>query len=86
MKEKRNNSRYFCNVECEWYPCHAVEEDTGFNCLFCYCPLYPYRQCGGDYVMLENGWKDCSACTLPHHAEQYDEVLGRLRRIHCDFL
>jgi len=47
-----------------------------FNCLFCYCPLHPFDKCGGNYIMLENGWKDCSKCTIPH--EQYELIVSKL--------
>lgn len=32
--------------------------------------------CGGDYTILDNGWKDCSKCTLPHY--DYDYVIYKL--------
>ena len=31
---------YFCNRECEYFPCHKGADPENFNCLFCYCPLY----------------------------------------------
>lgn len=45
--------------------CHTGE----VNCIFCYCPFYPIPDCGGNFSMLPNGLKDCSACTLHHNPE-----------------
>ena len=68
---------WFQNRECEYFPCHDDVED--FNCLFCYCPLYRMKDCGGGYVM-RNNVKDCSFCLLPHSgAEGYAYVLAKLR-------
>ena len=49
-----------------------------FNCLFCYCPLYPLEDCGGNYTLTEKGVKDCSDCTLPHKANNYDYIIRKL--------
>ena len=69
--------RYFSNKECEFYKtCHNGAEK---NCLFCYCPLYTL-DCKGDYVLLKNGLKDCSACMKPHTPEGYDYVMSFLMR------
>jgi len=68
--------RFFQNRECEYFPCHKVKETDSFNCLFCYCPLYSRMDCGGKYVMLEGGIKDCSSCLLPHY--NYDYILKKL--------
>ena len=72
--------KFFCNKECEWFPCHSTLNEEEFNCLFCYCPLYPDRNCGGEYAMLDNGWKDCSACLIPH--ENYQYIIKRLIENH----
>ncbi len=37
-KNTENSKCYFCNEECEHYPCH--EEICDVNCLFRYCPVY----------------------------------------------
>lgn len=67
--------RYFENTECEFHPCHS-NADKGHNCLFCKCPQYYYDNClgieNGYAVILENGYKDCSNCDLPHRADNYD--------------
>lgn len=85
--EGRNFS-YFCNRDCEYFPCHAMPENGDFNCLFCYCPLYALgADCGGNFEYLSNGVKDCSACLLPHMREGYgyitdrfDALVDRMRR------
>lgn len=73
------SSRYFQNKDCEYYPCHAMEE---MNCLFCFCPLYPYQDCGGGFTLIagKDGTtiKDCSNCCLPHTEAGYDYIIGRL--------
>lgn len=48
--------------QCE--KCHHVE--GSLNCLFCYCPLYHEKDCGGNYTITPKGIKDCSNCTFPH--------------------
>ncbi|HHT76497.1 MAG TPA: metal-binding protein [Clostridiaceae bacterium] len=70
--------RFFQNRACEFFPCHHISEHSqeAFNCLFCYCPLYPFPDCGGRYWMLQNGLKDCSNCTLPHY--EYDLIVNKL--------
>ena len=73
-KEKQCYS-YFKNTECEYFPCHKLEADGYFNCLFCFCPLYTLGdKCGGSFTYNEKGIKDCSACTLPHSEKGYDYI------------
>ena len=73
-----NSYRFFQNRDCKYFPCHKVKDETEFNCLFCYCPLYTLGdRCGGKFVYLENGTKDCSACMIPHSAGGYDYVIGK---------
>lgn len=72
----------FTHTECEYYPCHKVPEGQRFNCLFCYCPLYMLgRECGGNYVYLENGIKDCSHCLVPHRPDSYGVIAGKFQEI-----
>lgn len=71
----KNSSKYFCNTECEHYPCHF----EGQNCLFCFCPLYHFENCGGDYTIVD-GKKDCSKCEIPHRPENYDLVIAKMKR------
>lgn len=69
---------FFCNRECEYFPCHPTEEPESFNCLFCYCPLYLLGdRCGGNFRYLENGCKDCSGCLFPHVRENYGKITAR---------
>lgn len=69
---------FFCNKDCEYFPCHPVSDPEEFNCLFCFCPLYVLgRNCGGNFTYLENGFKDCSSCLLPHRRESYGYILKR---------
>lgn len=69
---------FFQNKDCAFFPCHKVIDENHFNCMFCYCPLYPY-ECGGQYIKLSNGIKDCSNCTIPHYNYQY--ITENLRKI-----
>ena len=73
---------FFCNRECEYFPCHDGVAEEEFTCLFCYCPLYVLGEtCGGKFVLLENGVKDCSGCTFPHWRKNYHAVLERLPEV-----
>lgn len=75
------NYKCFSHRECEFYPCHKEADPDHFNCLFCYCPLYLLgTSCGGDYKILDNGVKDCSACLFPHQPENYDTVVQKLQQ------
>jgi len=58
------------------HKCHSVEGDL--NCFFCFCPLYDDFDCGGNYVILNNGLKDCSACLKPHEEEFIESQLLRI--------
>ncbi len=74
-----NCSSFFANRDCEYFPCHRTDRPEDFSCLFCYCPLYAFGEdCGGAYVILENGIKDCSRCTLPHEPENYKRIMEKL--------
>ncbi len=73
---------YFSHKNCEYFPCHEGADPDNFNCLFCYCPLYMLGDsCGGEFVRLENGSKDCSGCLYPHKKENYDAVNARFDEI-----
>ncbi|MBR6729473.1 MAG: cysteine-rich small domain-containing protein [Clostridia bacterium] len=75
----KNSFSYFKNDACEYFPCHKTE-DACFNCLFCYCPLYTLgKACGGDFVYLENGVKDCTNCVLPHSKDGYKYIQSKLQ-------
>jgi Zn-finger protein len=73
-----NSSSYFFNRFCEFYPCHEGVDGEQCNCLFCYCPLYRYKDCGGNYVMTAGGIKDCSKCTWVHKRSNYMKVIEKL--------
>lgn len=74
-----NSYRYFKNEKCKYFPCHKVEKETDFNCLFCYCPLNQYEDCPGNphFIVRESGKKikDCTYCTFPHQPENYEKVV-----------
>lgn len=78
-----NSSRYFCNKECEYFPCHAGVDRERFNCLFCYCPMNRFTNCPGkpEYIVLKDGRKikDCSNCVFPHDPDNYDKIMEFLQ-------
>ncbi len=81
---RSNSYRFFQNRECEFFPCHEVQDEDAFNCLFCYCPLYLEDNCLGspEYIITGRGQriKDCSSCLVVHSPEMYDKVIAHLRR------
>lgn len=81
---RSNSYRFFQNRECEFFPCHEVQDKAAFNCLFCYCPLYLDDNCIGspEYIITGRGQriKDCSSCLVVHSSEMYDKVIAHLRR------
>ena len=69
---------FFSHRDCEFFPCHKTDHPEDFNCLFCYCPLYALgRDCGGNFRYLDNGVKDCSACTVPHGRKSYSHIVSK---------
>ena len=77
----KNCYSYFKNEECEHCPCHKTSTEY-FNCMFCCCPLFPLGdQCGGNFVYIEGGIKDCSACLIPHRAENYDKIMAKIGKV-----
>ena len=77
------NYKFHSHKECEFFPCHETADRESFNCLFCYCPLYPMgKNCGGNYVYLEGGIKDCSNCMVPHKKGNYDYIMTKLMEYH----
>lgn len=76
-----DNYKYFQNNKCEFYPCHKDVDSKDFNCLFCYCPLYLYKDCEGKYKILNNNIKDCSDCLIPHNKNNYDYIIKKLINI-----
>jgi len=83
FKEKTMaNFSFFQNKACEYFPCHSNADPESFNCLFCYCPLYALGdKCGGNFIYLENGIKDCSDCLRPHKRENYDSIVKQMSQI-----
>ncbi|MDO4793355.1 MAG: cysteine-rich small domain-containing protein [Filifactor alocis] len=84
MAETKNSFSYFCNRECEYFPCHGDKdrEVEYFNCLFCYCPLYMLgSECGGNVHYMDNGIKDCSKCMLPHSKGGYEYINKKFMQI-----
>lgn len=77
---RENDFNYFQNVDCRFFPCHDTVPKADFNCLFCYCPLYHYADCGGTYRISEHNVKDCSKCTRNHDKDSWKYVVGRLRQ------
>ena len=74
--------KFMSNTQCEFFPCHSCADPEGFNCLFCYCPLYALGpDCGGGFTYTREGRKDCSACLLPHTPEGYDYIISRYEDI-----
>lgn len=77
----KNNAKYFCNNECEYYPCHKGMDESKFNCLFCYCPLVHMKNCPGEPKEINvhgNVIRDCSECNYPHIPENYDKIIKLL--------
>lgn len=74
-----NSYKFFANKDCEYYPCH--KDVNELNCLFCYCPLHSLAHCPGTPTYIEpkgKRVKDCSNCTFPHQAENYDTIIKLL--------
>ncbi|WKY46520.1 cysteine-rich small domain-containing protein [Eubacteriaceae bacterium ES3] len=82
MVEQSENFKFFQHKDCEFFPCHEIQSKETFNCLFCYCPLYALEdQCGGNFSYTKSGIKNCINCSFPHHKENYDAVLEKLREL-----
>lgn len=77
QKYMSHHYKFFNHKQCEYYPCHQIDEEK-LNCLFCFCPLYVLKDCGGHYKMTGN-MKDCSDCLFPHHIENYDYIIEKYK-------
>lgn len=76
------NHKFMQNRECEYFPCHKIDNPEEFNCLFCFCPLYALKdQCGGDFVYLPNGVKSCVGCTKTHVKDGYNHVAKQFKKL-----
>lgn len=76
-----NSYKYFENRACKYYPCHK-REGEGFNCLFCYCPMYTREDCLGKPEYWERDGrriKVCTNCDFPHRPESYEKIMAFLR-------
>ena len=86
-EEYKTGSRFFQNINCEFFPCHHSKTETddrdNFSCLFCFCPLYSLNEnCGGNYTYAENGVKDCSKCDFPHKKENYETMMEKIKKLY----
>lgn len=72
------NFKFNQHRDCEFFPCHDVDNDEDFNCLFCYCPLYTLKEdCGGNFSYI-NGIKDCTNCNIPHSPNGYEYIMSKI--------
>lgn len=67
--------KHFINLNCEFLPCHNLED--WHSCLFCYCPLF-LLPCPGEFTVLPSGFKDCSKCVIPHKENGWDIIQEEL--------
>jgi len=76
-----NSHKFFSNKDCKYFPCHDAPGVDGFNCMFCYCPLYYLGdKCGGGFRFEgADKIKHCEDCHLPHLPEYYDIVVDALK-------
>ena len=78
---KKFDYPYFENDKCEYFPCHKKEKEY-FNCFFCYCPLYALGdECGGNFIYIKDGIKDCSNCTIPHTKDGAEHIQSKTRAV-----
>jgi Zn-finger protein len=74
-EKSQGNFSHFSHEQCEYFPCHDTDDLDHFNCLFCYCPLYPLGDdCGGVVAYTVSGIKDCSHCLIPHSKHGFEFV------------
>lgn len=75
------NYKFFQNKKCEFFPCHKITEESDFNCLFCFCPLYMLKdKCGGNFKYT-SGVKDCSDCAIPHSPNGYEFIMNKMGEV-----
>ena len=71
--------KHLQDKKCEFYTCHKDIPEEKFNCRFCYCPAYLITNCpgieSGVAIILENGWKDCSNCTINHNIDTFNIII-----------
>ena len=78
-----NSYKFFQNKDCQFFPCHEVDNVEEFNCLFCYCPVY-FVSCPGDFSRLDDGRKDCMGCTLNHEPRFWEMVQSMMKNPKAD--
>ncbi len=76
--KEEGSTSFFVNRACRSFPCHDVPENE-FNCMFCYCPLYDVKDCGGEYFYNDKGIKNCKDCGFPHFRDNYPKVIKKLK-------
>ena len=83
LKFKKNNFSYnfFQNKDCIYFPCHNYKDIKNFNCIFCFCPFYFFKNCIGNKKYLNKNIKDCSKCTFPHDKNNYNFIINKLKNI-----
>jgi len=75
------NYKFNQHKKCEFFPCHKINNNDIFNCLFCYCPLYLLKgDCGGNFS-YKNDIKDCSNCLIPHSENGYDYIMSKMKMV-----
>jgi len=75
------NFKFNQNKKCEYFPCHDVQDENKFNCMFCFCPLYMLKEeCGGNYSYI-NGIKDCTNCKVPHSENGYAHIMSKMSKV-----
>ncbi|MBQ0064718.1 MAG: cysteine-rich small domain-containing protein [Firmicutes bacterium] len=78
---KEKQYKFFQHRNCEFFPCHKMENVSDFNCLFCFCPFYSLGEsCGGNFTYSQKGIKSCVNCTYPHDKKNYSEIMNRLKK------
>ncbi len=75
------NYKFVRNVRCEYFPCHKIEDESEFNCLFCFCPLYMLKGACGGHFKYTNGFKDCSDCILPHSKNAHTYIMSKMKMV-----
>ena len=79
IERQKASFQYFENRDCKYYPCHKMDI-SGFNCLFCYCPMY-FAICPGtpEYIEIKGVTaKNCVDCEYPHRPENFQVIMELL--------
>ena len=74
-----NSHRFFRNIDCRYFPCHQVSDETSFNCLFLFLSAISGRRLRRTFKMTAKGIKDCTDCKIPHRPEGYDYIIKKLK-------